>query len=127
MKERQLLSRFPHFQLQLLMNAESSWIKNTIPLKREPQRRCRSSVKCNFPFKSLQVLDRLELTLARSTVQFHSLLPVDHIPDVIKIFWTAILMLEIVGMFPHINADDRFTFIFRNIHHGVVLVRGSND
>ena len=40
------------------------------------------------------------------SVALVDLVPVDDVPPVAKVFWTAVLVLEIVGVFPYVVAED---------------------
>lgn len=45
--------------------------------------------------------------LLGSLETFAHILPVDHVPDGLDIVWPHIFVLEIVGVFPHIDAKER--------------------
>jgi hypothetical protein len=53
--------------------------------------------------------------------------PVDDIPDSAEVFGAPVLVLEVIGMFPHIYAEDRFALEGCYGHEGVVLVGGGGD
>ena len=55
--------------------------------------------------------------------------PVDDIPDGFEVFGPAILVFEIIGVFPDVHAEDGFAFGPANgfAHERVVLVGGGND
>src|SRR5699024_12075088 len=56
-------------------------------------------------------------------IKFVDFIPVDNIPECFEVFWTFVLILQIVSVLPDINAEDwSFTFRYR-----VVLVRSRND
>src|SRR5438876_8794895 len=63
------------------------------------------------------------LTTAGTCVATGNLIPVDHVPPGIEVLGTAVLVLEIVGVFPDIIAHDRE----QSIRQRAVLVsRGHN-
>ena len=69
------------------------------------------------------------LFAAGGRVELSDLCPVHHVPERGDIVRTAILILEVVGVFPHVEAKDRRALGTRNrlAHHWIVLVRGRSD
>src|SRR5579864_7510818 len=57
-------------------------------------------------------------TTAALLVAAGDLIPVDHVPPGVKVLWTAVLILEIVGVLPNIVAHDRV----QTVHKWAVLV-----
>lgn len=58
------------------------------------------------------------------------LVPVDDIPPVGNILWTTILIFEIVGMFPHIQSENRKRWITTrqdSLHEWIVLIGGIDN
>ncbi|MFM1943105.1 MAG: hypothetical protein RI897_2087 [Verrucomicrobiota bacterium] len=55
--------------------------------------------------------------------------PVHHTPDGLEIVGTAVLVFEVVGMFPDIDAEDGGAFATGDgfTHEGVILVGGGSD
>src|SRR5579859_6006619 len=51
------------------------------------------------------------------------LVPVDHVPPGREIVGSAVLVLEIVGVFPHVVAHHRI----QAVHQGAILVGGGHD
>jgi hypothetical protein len=57
--------------------------------------------------------------LLGSSVQFRNLIPVDNIPESIHVACAGILVIEVVGMFPNIQAEDgRLTIHKRSVLAG---------
>src|SRR6185312_1137980 len=56
-----------------------------------------------------------------------NLFPVDHLPERRQVITAFVLVFQIVGMFPDIDAEDRSAFHFGYIHQRVILVRGGSD
>src|ERR1700722_803367 len=54
---------------------------------------------------------------------FSNLLPVNRIPPSFKIFGAPILIFQIVGVFPDVQAEESFSAV----HDGIVLIRGGSD
>src|SRR6266480_3276266 len=50
-------------------------------------------------------------------------LPVDHVPPRRDIIWPAVLVLEVVRVFPHVQPHNRLL----SLHQGIVLVRRARD
>ena len=46
---------------------------------------------------------KLQIGLLRSSVSLAHCIPVDHIPKSGNVIWASILVVEVVGMFPHIQ------------------------
>src|SRR5690606_1978405 len=44
--------------------------------------------------------------------------PVHHVPEVLDVFGAAVLVLEVIGVLPHVQAEDGRV----PVHHRVVLV-----
>src|SRR5438105_6063940 len=49
--------------------------------------------------------------------------PVDHVPPRRDIIWPAVLVLEVVRVFPHVQPHNRLL----SLHQGIVLVRRARD
>lgn len=53
--------------------------------------------------------------------------PVDHVPESADVFRTAVLVLEVVGVFPHVEAEDGNHGLARcSLHERVVLRKRRN-
>src|SRR4051794_2293440 len=68
-------------------------------------------------------IQRDELVTACAGITLGNLVPVDDIPPSVEIIRATILILEIVGMLPHIIAQNRNIVLYQ----GTVLVSGGND
>src|SRR2546426_209701 len=53
----------------------------------------------------------------------------DDVPDCFQIIGASVLVFEIIGVFPHVHAEDRLAFAAGNdfAHQRIVLVGGGND
>ena len=60
----------------------------------------------------------------RSFIKFADLLPVHNTPPGIDVLWAAILIVEIVGVFPNVNAQDGVHDLTHRgaFHQRIVLV-----
>src|SRR5205814_17800 len=54
---------------------------------------------------------------------FGNLSPIDHVPPRVEVVGALVLILEIVGMFPDVDTQDRLLVL----HGGSVLVRCAGD
>ena len=57
-------------------------------------------------------------------------IPVDHVEKRIDVVWATVLVVEVVGVFPDVEAEDGFTEIGvwdDAFHERVVLVGGAGD
>ncbi len=61
--------------------------------------------------------------LFRGGVKLGDFIPIHHVPDGLKVVRAAILVVEVVGVLPDINAKDGFVAV----HQGAVLVGGGYD
>src|SRR5258705_7047001 len=50
-------------------------------------------------------------------------LPVHHVPPGVEVIRAAVLILEVIGVLPHIHADHRKL----SFHHRRILIRGRRD
>src|SRR6266849_3098001 len=67
-------------------------------------------------------MDRV-LAAATRLIATCNLIPVDHIPPGVQIIGTAILVLQIVSMFPDVISHDRI----QTLHQWAVLVSGRDN
>jgi hypothetical protein len=59
---------------------------------------------------------------------FVHLVPVDNIPPVGDVLGAAVLVLEVVGVLPDVDAEDGvLDFVLYALHQRVVLVWGTDD
>src|SRR6185437_14808459 len=67
--------------------------------------------------------------LQRGFVVFAGLVPVDHVPDRLEVVGTAVLVVEVVGVFAHVHTEDRLAFDAGDglAHDGAILVRRGAD
>src|SRR5437016_10836583 len=59
----------------------------------------------------------------RLTEPFGDRVPVDHVPPRRDIIWPAVLVLEVVRVFPHVQPHNGLL----SLHRGIVLVRRARD
>src|SRR5690606_1290464 len=59
-----------------------------------------------------------------SCKSFAHLFPIDYVPEGADIVRPSVLVVEVIGMFPYVKAQNRGALYFRNIHSRVILVRG---
>ena len=55
------------------------------------------------------------------------LLPVDNIPEGCDVLRPAVVVLQVVGMLPYIQAQDGNGWVISHLHEWVVLVGGGGD
>ncbi len=85
--------------------------------KPEPQRKARRKRRADFP------LVEAALTLQRF-VQLEDVIPVDEIVDEgFQVFRTRVAIVDVIGMLPHIDAEDRGCAVDER----VLAVRGLGD
>src|SRR5579872_3254333 len=82
--------------------------------------RIRIEIRSTQSESQSRVSRRLLLRLGEA---FIDLVPVDHVPPGGKIFRAAVLVLQIVGMLPHVVAQDREESLGKR----AVLVSGGDD
>src|SRR5258708_29322178 len=58
---------------------------------------------------------------------FGNFIPVDDLPEGAKIVGAFVLIFQIIGVFPNVDAQDRSALYFGYIHQWVVLVGGGRD
>src|SRR3954467_8218038 len=94
----------------------------TTPLNiRTPHRRTDAAfVKSTAETKAL---------LRRGEVVLFGLRPIDHIPDGLQVIGAAVLVVEIVGVLPHVHAEDWRAFDAGDglAHDWAVLIRRGAD
>ena len=61
--------------------------------------------------------------LQRREVAFFDFAPIDDVVESLDIIRTAVLVVEVVCVFPYIEAEDGRTFLFSDIHERIILVR----
>lgn len=65
---------------------------------------------------------------ANAVVVLSDLVPVDDIPESGNVLRATVLVLEVVGMLPYIEAKDGGSGLFDNTgHEGILLVLGGGD
>src|SRR5690606_5795071 len=57
-------------------------------------------------------------------VVFGYFIPIDDIEESRDIVGSSVLVIEIIGVFPHINSQDRSPLAFGYGHQGIVLIGG---
>src|ERR1035441_8780147 len=75
------------------------------------------------------------LVSSASSLQFSAfvidfgLVPVDHVPERCDVIGPAILVIQVISVFPHVEADDRFALNAGDglAHERTVLVGGGAD
>lgn len=65
--------------------------------------------------------------LLRCGVSLCNLIPIYRAPERCDVVWLPILVLEIIRMFPHVQAEDRDALGFGDVHERVVLIRSRSD
>src|SRR5262245_20894491 len=65
----------------------------------------------------------VRLLLQRHLVAFAHLIPVDHVPPGLEVVGAAVLVVEVVGVLPDIDAEDRELAL----HERAILVGGAED
>mmetsp|Transcript_3838 Transcript_3838/g.5723 ORF Transcript_3838/g.5723 Transcript_3838/m.5723 type:complete len:244 (-) Transcript_3838:67-798(-) len=59
---------------------------------------------------------------------FRNLVPVHNVKPSRYIFWSAVLVLQVVGVFPHIQSKNwEHNLVGNSLHQRIVLVRSSNQ
>src|SRR3546814_2787056 len=66
-------------------------------------------------------------TLDRLLVPTLDLVPVDHVVERADVVRTTVLVLQVVGVFPHVQAEDRGVARADALHERVVLVGAALD
>jgi hypothetical protein len=57
-----------------------------------------------------------------SCISFADLFPIYYVPESADIIGASVLVVEIVGMFPYVQAQNGGSFYFSNVHYWVVLI-----
>ena len=64
---------------------------------------------------------------ARFRVEFGDVVPVHDLPPGVEVVGTFVLVVEVVGVFPYVAAEDGRALDGGGVHQWVVLVRGAGD
>src|SRR5688572_10287814 len=92
-----------------------SAIRSSETIRRSFRRRQRSSLRRTPPAP--------ECSLALLRESLADRVPVDDVPPRREVVGTAVLVLQVVGVLPHVDAEDRLL----PFHHRIVLVRRALD
>src|SRR5437879_4093467 len=64
---------------------------------------------CNtWAFSAGLILASNSSALSRTLIQISNLSPIDHVPPGLEVVGSAVLVFQIIGMFPHVRPEDRF-------------------
>ena len=63
----------------------------------------------------------------RFRVEFGDVVPVHDLPPGVEVVGALVLVVEVVGVFPHVAAEDGRALDGGGVHQRVVLVRGAGD
>src|SRR6267143_3056479 len=59
--------------------------------------------------------------------KFGYFVPIDNIPEGSEVFGPAVLILQIIRVFPHVDAEDRNSLHIGEVHHWIILIGRGSD